>query len=96
MFSFQSENKSFNAEERTRTSSTELVSHSSSDNAYLSHRSMTSDVKVFSEERHVASALQDPVGIIDLNRDVAITITLQDIQYAGCDRETTNRSDQQL
>ena len=39
---------------------------------------MTSVVPVFSEERHVASALQDPIDIIDLDRDVAITLTLEE------------------
>ena len=53
------------------TSSDEVVSESS-DCRYGSHRPMTSTFPVISDERDVASALQDPIDII--------TITLQEVQ----------------
>ena len=53
------------------TSSDEVVSQSS-DYRYGSHRPMTSTFPVISDERDVASPLQDPIDII--------TITLQEVK----------------
>ena len=60
-----------NVEGRTPTSSTEVVSQSSSDSRYCSHRPMTSTIP---------AAHQVPFDIIGHHRDAVITQTLQDIQ----------------
>lgn len=75
-------NKARKAEGRTSTSSVQIFSHSSSDNAYSSHRPTTSTVPAIPAQTIVAAAHQS-IDIIEQQteeRDAKIIITLNEIQ----------------